>query len=217
MTCASSSRVRAPVTRSTAFSSRWLTATAVFFCSRVFFTSLRPNITPKIAFTSMANARAAVAAMPMLRNPPFPRTRRAPGRGRYRARASSTERRHDVPGEAGELLDHQISRRAQRPADHDLLQPGVPLLDLLQVGDDVSGRPAEPRAVANAVFKGGGGRRLRLPCGHRRHELFAVPQHAQRRHELGVLLEVRARSLDGSIDGFVDAHPEAEDQVLAES
>src|SRR6266852_4853410 len=126
------------------------------------------------------------------------------------------KRRHDLSGKAGELLDHDLSRRPDVPADHDVVEPRIPLLDLLQVGDDVSGRPAEPRAIAYTVLQGGRGRRLRLAGHHGLHVLFAVAQHAQRGHDLGVLFEVRPRLLHRSIRRLVDAHPEAEDQVLSE-
>ena len=46
--------------------------------------------------------------------------------------------------------------------------------------------------------------------------LLAVAQHAERRHHLGVLLERRARALHGALLRLVDAHAEAEDQILAE-
>src|SRR5439155_697188 len=47
-------------------------------------------------------------------------------------------------------------------------------------------------------------------------KLVAVAQHAERRHHLGVLLERRARALHGALLSLVDAHAEAEDQILAE-
>src|SRR5207253_7207613 len=131
-------------------------------------------------------------------------------------RVPHTKCRHDLPSEACELLDHDVSRRPDGPADHDVVQPRVPLLDLLQIGNDVSGRPAEPRAIAHAVLQGGRGCRLCLAGDHRLHVLLAVAKHAERGHDLGVLLEVRARPLHCSIAGLVDAHPEAEDQVFPE-
>src|SRR5467141_4405767 len=70
-------------------------------------------------------------------------------------RVPHTKYRHDLVSEARELLDHEVSRRPDGPADHDVVQPRVPLLDLLQVGDDVSGRPAEPRAISHAVLQSG--------------------------------------------------------------
>jgi hypothetical protein len=57
---------------------------------------------------------------------------------------------------------------------------------------------------------------LRLPGGDCARVLLAVAQHPERRHDLGVLLEVRARALDGRRRGVVDAHAKAQDQRLAE-
>src|SRR6266481_5445430 len=129
---------------------------------------------------------------------------------------SPAKRGHDLSREASELLDHEIARCPDRPRDHDVVQPGIAALHLLEVGDDVRGRPAEPGAIAHAVLQGGGGRRLRLPGRDRPHVLLAVAQHPQRGHDLGVLLEVWTRPPDGPLHAIVDAHPEAEDQVLAE-
>src|SRR5713101_8073805 len=133
-----------------------------------------------------------------------------------RGRELPAKRRHDLSGEPRELLDHELSRRSDRPRDHDVVQPGIPPLDLFQVGDDVFGRTAEPGAIANAVLQGGRGGRLCLPRDHRLHVLFAVAQHAQRGHDLRMLLEVRPRLLNRALGGLVDAHPEAEDQILSE-
>src|SRR5207245_3507060 len=75
---------------------------------------------------------------------------------------------------------------------------------------------AQPRAVAHTVFERGRGGRLGLAGGDGLRVLLAVAQHAERRHHLGVLLERRARALHGALLRLVDAHAEAEDQILAE-
>src|SRR5437773_3963549 len=126
------------------------------------------------------------------------------------------KRRHDLTGEPRELLDHELSRRSDGPGDHDMVQPGIPLLDLLQVGDDIFGRTAEPGAIADAVLQRGRGGRLRLPRHHRLHVLFAVAQHAQSGHDLRVLFEIRPRLVNRALGGLIDAHPEAEDQIFSQ-
>src|SRR5437899_1209922 len=70
--------------------------------------------------------------------------------------------------------------------------------------------------TANAVLQGGRDGRLRLPRDHRLHVLFAVAQHAQRGHDLRMLLEVRPCLVNRALGGLVDAHPEAKDQILSE-
>jgi hypothetical protein len=49
----------------------------------------------------------------------------------FRAEALGAEGGHDLTGEAGQLLDHDVSRRPDRPGDHDVVQPGVPSLHFL--------------------------------------------------------------------------------------
>src|SRR5919109_796732 len=75
-------------------------------------------------------------------------------------------------------------------ADRVVLGTGVARLHLLEVRDDVTRGAAQPAPVAHPVVERRPGRRLGLARHHRLHVLLAVAQHAERRHELRVLLEV---------------------------
>src|SRR2546425_3309763 len=139
-----------------------------------------------------------------------------PGRYRPDNPAPLPERWHHLSGEAREILLHDLPRRAQRARDHDVLEPGIPLLHALQIGDELLGGAAEPGAVLHAVFDRGGSGRLGLASRHPLHMLFAVAQHPERPPELGVLLEVRPRLSDGGLLSGVDGPAEPQDELLAE-
>src|SRR4029077_10340109 len=62
------------------------------------------------------------------------------------------EGRHHLAREARKILLHDLLRRPERTRDHDVLEPRIAALDVLQIADELLGGAAEPGAVLHAVL-----------------------------------------------------------------
>src|SRR6266850_86760 len=148
-------------------------------------------------------------AFPEGRDTPYPYGRSAPG-GR-----SAPKRRHHLAREPAQLLLELLRRQALGPVDHEVLEPRILRLDRFDSFDDVSGRPAEPRLLRDAVgeIRHARGRAGRAPGAA---VLVGVAHEAERREPLVALV---VRGLDAPLGllarvGEIDAG--APDDVLAE-
>src|SRR5215510_9464987 len=89
-------------------------------------------------------------------------------------------------GEAGELRLELGRRGPKGEAEHQVLQPWIAGLDVLQIVDDLGRRPADPGALLQHVLEvdasGNVPRGPRWP--HLSHLLWTIAQHPQRRGKL---------------------------------
>src|SRR5215468_977959 len=125
------------------------------------------------------------------------------------------EGRHHVSREPGELLLEFLGPHAFGPVNHHVLEAGVARFEVLDLIDDETRRPAQPRtlrdAIANARHTRG---RARSAPGAAL--LVRVADEAEGREPLVALVVVRLHALDRFLDGVGEVEPHAPADVLTE-
>src|SRR5262245_6347311 len=120
---------------------------------------------------------------------------------------------HHVPREPRELLLEFLGSHALGPVNHHVLEAGVARFEVLDLIDDETRRPAQPRTLGDAIANArhARGRARRAPGAAL---LVRVADEAEGREPLVALVVVRLHALDRFLDGVGEVETHAPADVL---